>query len=709
MGPRFKPALAALCLSTAFAAQAQVAPIKVDPDVPFQMMTSDRFTWIDSSGNPRVAVLAHNDQNGPGGTAGGELREFKYQVGGNTRDVIADPTQGAAGFGYVVSHNYNEANCVAAPDYSMLGHLVAGTWTRVFEGRHHVIFRFQQNYPRYCTDQPPAAENDLPVTIDWVFSTGRDNPLWAVTWDMSGVGAPNILNDDSRAPYGELMFDGAADAFHQSVVAGVGWGDGYKFLSTTNPVMFGSDWDWSTPNTVPFVKLWTTDVDATMGTVLTQTLAQQDAGGYFDATRWGSTSAAGDACADHYKMPCAYNWDYQSINYSLSQPNPTTSNTRLAWGTEFGFLGKSSYPVNGNKENWGGPYSNAYASGYPKKSYSAYIVLGTHTSGPVEAQVTQVETVQSLTLTTLNGSVVTTGPSGINRSGDPSDTFTYSPPGYNHVYGALAFSANANQLDANIAVGAGALTKPLIIVSNYTGSFPPSVTLNGTPLTSDIGFFGSIRTSPNELWITLNSDLAGATNHLQIAPGSSSPPAAPTGVTTRAITTSRIDISWNTVSGATYQIDRESSLAGGFVQIATGVNATTYSDTGLPSPAAFLYRVRAVNGAGSSPNSAPHIGVTIVYTDNPVSAGIGVKATHLAEIRSAVAAVRTLANSGATAFTDSATPGVSIKAMHISELRTQLDPALNTLGITPTGYTDSPLSGVVVKAVHFQELRDRMQ
>src|SRR4029077_20737074 len=145
--------------------------------------------------------------------------------------------------------------------------------------------------------------------------------------------------------------------------------------------------------------------------------------------------------------------------------------------------------------------------GYPKKSYSLYVILGPQSAGPVEAQLGNVNAVQSVSLSINNnvGSVMTVGPAGVADS----TSVTYSPTGYNHVYGALAFSANANQLDANIALGSGTLKKPLIIVSNYTGAFPPTVTLNGAPLTSDVGYFGSIRTAPNELWITLNADLAG--------------------------------------------------------------------------------------------------------------------------------------------------------------------------------------------------------
>ena len=524
----------AACLVAA-SAFAQTSPIVKEHDVTNVVggMLSDRLTWYDASGQPRVAVLAHNNPSqqgfvvGPGGSNGGELREFHYQVSGQTRIVAASSKQ-TGGFGYVVSHPYGTEACVGGHDSSSFGHFTSGTWTRVFEGRHHVIFRFQQNYPRYCTTGA-AAENDLPVTIDWVFSTGRDNPLWAITYDLSGLSGANVLNDDSRAPYGELMFDGSTDPNLTDTIGGVAWGDGNKFTSLTVPVTMDSDWDWSQPNTVPYVKLWMQNADATMGIVQTQTLAQQDAGGYFDATPWGTTSAGfGKACGpalvgpgNDHKMPCDFNWDYQSINYEFADNSTPTNSPRLAWGTEFGFLGQSSYPVNGNHENWGGPYSMAMASGYPlpskKKSYSTYVVLGTNSSGPVEAQVAQIENIQSLGLTASIGSVLTGGAGGVNRTVGVNDpAVTYAPAGYNHVYGALAFSASNNLLDANISVGNGTLNHPLIIVSGYTGVFPPIVKFNGTALTSDVDYFASQRTSPNELWITLNRNLAGAANDLQL-------------------------------------------------------------------------------------------------------------------------------------------------------------------------------------------------
>ncbi|HKC14092.1 MAG TPA: hypothetical protein VKI41_18855, partial [Vicinamibacteria bacterium] len=277
------------------AAVAATSNILIEHDVAVGGMVSERFTWYDAAGQLRVAVLAHNNgAAGPGGTYGGELREFRYQTPGGQR-VVAASGSGASGFGYVVSHPDGSEACIGGLDSSTLGHFIAGTFTRVFEGRHHAILRFTQNYPRYCAEGgAPAAAINLPVTIDWVIATGRDHPLWAITWDLSAVPV-NTLMDDSRAPYGELLFDGSATEAAHSQIAGVGWGDGYKFLSTTDPVTYGSAWTWNTPNTVPYVKLWTSAVDATMGTVQTQTILQQDAGGYYGTNRWNTTSAAGNA------------------------------------------------------------------------------------------------------------------------------------------------------------------------------------------------------------------------------------------------------------------------------------------------------------------------------------------------------------------------------------------------------------------------------
>ncbi|KAB2900491.1 MAG: hypothetical protein F9K31_04840 [Dokdonella sp.] len=479
-------------------------------------LSGDRFTWRDSAGQPRVAVLAHNDGGtGAGGTRGGELREFRYQVAGAVR-TIRPTSDGFGGFGYVVSHAADGGACTGGGDSSSLGHFRPGAFQRVFEGGHHAIFRFTQNYPRYCTTTPPATQYDLPVTIDWVFSTGRDDPLWSVTWDLSAVPV-NRLNDDSRAPYGQLRIDGAASDAARAPIAGVAWGDYYQFTTTSAPVDFQASWTWNQPNSVPWVKLWTQGVDATMGIVQTQPIQQQDAGGYWGQDSWGRSSADGDACTDQgYRMPCDYNWPFQSINYELY--GGSTQNARLAWGTNFGFLGQSQYRIRGNAEYGGGALAlpgDPTAPGWPKKSYSTWIVLGTHSGDPVGRAVRQVENTQVVVLSATIGSVVTQGPAGI-ADATPR---TYQPAGYNPVYGAFTFAAASNRIDVNFELDGGVtLAQPLVVVRNYTAGLPTTVRLGGSTLVRDVDYFPSVRSGANELWITLNRNLAGATNRLEVLP-----------------------------------------------------------------------------------------------------------------------------------------------------------------------------------------------
>ncbi len=500
---------------------APTSALLIERDQTITGMLSDRFTWRDRNNQPRVAAFAHNTgQVGPNGQRGGELWEFRYEVPGGTR-IVRPTQQFAGGFGYVVSHR-NEGTAGIGADDSPLGHGFSGQMTRVFEGRHHAILRFTQNYPRYSRTgaAPPNTLYQVPITLEWVIANGRDNPLWSMTWDLAGA-APNAvpvdaLNDDSRAPYGEMLFDGSATMGAHSVIAGVGWGDRFKFSSTTNPVTFDSQWTWNVANTIPYVKLWTTNVDATMGTVQTQTIVQQDAGGYFGTNRWNTTGAT-LACTvggNNYRMPCDYNWPYQSINYSLFGAN-ATNNTRLAWGTNFGWLGQQSYATHGSAF-WGGPLANTFANGHPRKSYSTFIVLGRHSLDPVGDQVAQIEAVQTSSVNAIIGSVLASGPAGVNRV----DTVAYAPAGWNHVRGAWAFTASGNALDANFVVGATALQQPMVIVSNWTsGAFPSVVRLDGVVLPLDEGYLPSLRPGSNELWMTINRSLsAGAAHRLELVP-----------------------------------------------------------------------------------------------------------------------------------------------------------------------------------------------
>jgi hypothetical protein len=190
------------------------------------------------------------------------------------------------------------------------------------------------------------------------------------------------------------------------------------------------------------------------------------------------------------------------------------------------------------------------------------------------------------------------------------------------------------------------------------------------------------------------------------AASTGSAPSAPTGINARAQSSTSVLVTWNAVSGATsYQVFRRGP-GGSFTQI--GTTTTSYTDNAVSPNTAYLYRVRAVNSAGSSGDSSSDIATTVIFTDDPlVPRTTVIKAVHLAELRTAVNAVRSLAGLAAASFTDAASRGVIVRAVHITELRNALDAALSALGLPTGSWTDTITARTtVIKAVHFQEVRN---
>jgi hypothetical protein len=459
--------------------------------------TVDRYAWQDSRCQPRSAALE------PGDSYGGSASEFTYNLSGGTNRVV-DPMPQAGGFGYVVSHLADPTLATGhGEDDSPLGSTLAAASTPIFVGRNHAIHQFTLDYPRWGTDPASGAATkyDMPVTIQWLFATGRDHPLWTVTYDLSAAPDGAVVAD-FRSPYGDMAFDGEPPATWGDVVGGVAWGDSYRFASTATPLDFASTWDWATPNTwAPYDALWTRHDDAEMGIAGTRVITKQDAGGYQGGTGRGFTSANAPplACGDYptATMPCDWAWAFQSVNYSFgSQVTDTTGDKRLAWGADWGSLGVSSVTtINGNQ-----------VVGWPKVSYSVYVVLGEHSKDPTRTVAAQALAVDGTVLTASVGTVATSGPAGAGRT----DTVPYSPAGFNHVYGTWDVTASGNSASLAFVVPAGtSLAQPMLVVHGYDGSVPPTVLLDGSPIAAGDGFFASGRSDVAELWLTLNRTIAG--------------------------------------------------------------------------------------------------------------------------------------------------------------------------------------------------------
>jgi mannan endo-1,4-beta-mannosidase len=85
---------------------------------------------------------------------------------------------------------------------------------------------------------------------------------------------------------------------------------------------------------------------------------------------------------------------------------------------------------------------------------------------------------------------------------------------------------------------------------------------------------------------------------------SDDPPAAPTGLTATATSTS-VSLSWNASVGATsYQVQRAPGASGGTFSALGTTSGTSFTDTGLPADTTFRYQATASNSAGTSPPSS---------------------------------------------------------------------------------------------------------
>ncbi|MEZ4273406.1 MAG: hypothetical protein R3C68_18810, partial [Myxococcota bacterium] len=425
---------------------------------------TDTFRWFDARCTQRSAAMVHSDITDPTGHQGGYLRRYTYTTNGQTR-VCDGASNTHPGWGYAVNH-FGNGGVNATLSYSY-----PGSQSVVFLGSHHAIYRYVMTY---AVDY----SHNVRVTIDWFFATGRDHPVWSITYDLAatGIGA-NVVNADTRSPYGDLQWDGGAGA----LVDGVAWGDRYRFTTTKSPLSLLSTWDYSAQNRVPFAMAWSAgSVDAEMGAVQTQTWQQKDGGGYWAYQYWGQTSMTSPPPGPTnraYMMLNTWNWTYQINQYELFEwaPETTTTSKRLAWGANYGAVGQQSYPVYGDDGN---------LSGYPYQSYSVFMVLGRHSQEAVMNQVRDIEAVHDASLSANVGSVRVQGPAGINRP----DLTTYSPAGYNPVYGTWDVEAAANRIDVTFDAEAGALHHPILVVHNFTAAAPQPWKVAGSTWTANKDF-----------------------------------------------------------------------------------------------------------------------------------------------------------------------------------------------------------------------------
>lgn len=454
-----------------------VQPLTLDPNVTDDDgFCIDRIAWSDARGFKRSAAMVHNDRKDPKGFWGGYLRTYTLNTPQGPRTCTGS-IDNHPGFGYTVNH--------FAGGVASSRKIRGQSFRYVLRGAYHTILEQSWTYP---IDAYPVT-----ATVQWLFVSGRSHPLYAVTFDTSKA-PKNAIKADTRAPYGDISWDGDASG----EVDGVGWGDRYVFTTLSTPVTPNTPWDYTKPNTVPFTHAYSVLNDAEMGLVQTQTEDQHDAGGYDGYKLWRTRSRLGP-------MPQDKDWPYQLNQYEL--PYNSTSK-RMAWGANYGAVGQTAYSSLGNER---------ILSGYPYQSYSTFVVIGSRSRNEVANQIHDIETVQRTTLSVdQGGSVLCKGPGGVGRT----DKIELDKPGFNPIYSSweATYTGNGEPLALRFDVGgAQALNNALVVVHDWPGG-QPSLTVNGKRLPGQTLGYASEDSASKTLWITLAEPLPQGSTVLAVAP-----------------------------------------------------------------------------------------------------------------------------------------------------------------------------------------------
>jgi len=279
----------------------------------------------------------------------------------------------------------------------------------------------------------------------------------------------------------------------------------------------------------------------------------------------------------------------------------------------------------------------------------------------------------------------------------PAVTFILTLPS---VMGAgNAASATLTAYDSSYNIATGYTGTVHFTSTDGSATLPPDYTF--TPGDAGVHAFPSGFTlfTPGSHIVTF-TDTATATNTGSV--GVTVGPPAPTGLSATATTTTSVSLTWNPSSGATqYEVVRGTGTP-------VVVGTTNYVDNTVLANTSYVYKVRAIDAtARRSPDSAPDVATTVLFTDDPAVASTTlIKAVHITELRTAVNALRVAAGLTASSFTD-AVPA-TVNALHVDELRAALTPARTALGLTTGAFTDPTLvvGTTLVKALHVQELRD---
>ncbi len=402
----------------------------------------DIWTWTDSTNHNRTVALKMEGNGNPGhGGYAVQMTYYRFYYtsqnlsGTWQRMTVNAANESDGGFGYFVSHERYRyfangavdtiADYIFHVDDSPLGLGFAATSSIRLNSPSAGIESITINYNHYGTTKPyginPNTGEDspllpttasnyanyiIPVTMTWVFQSGRDYPRIDTSLDLSKVipvggttPAAGLVSFDVRGPYGVMVFDNGVNGIVDTAI----WGDETNLFTTTQaPATRSSGWTWNAANGGARFNLLvtgnTTELDGRFEIGLFEPLPALSSAltdGYVPERNYTSASykAAGgksyDSCWPQAQqtLPSDGYWPYQSLQYSLPCP-PTanylttpTSGKKIAWGS-------SSYYGSTLTATWNGYESlpiNAWPASH-RLNYSVCVVLGWDPNASVVSQ-----------------------------------------------------------------------------------------------------------------------------------------------------------------------------------------------------------------------------------------------------------------------------------------------------------------------------------
>ena len=168
--------------------------------------------------------------------------------------------------------------------------------------------------------------------------------------------------------------------------------------------------------------------------------------------------------------------------------------------------------------------------------------------------------------------------------------------------GLAASAASISQINLTWTASLGAISYTIKRAAVSGGPYTTVALSVNTPSYSDTGLLSS--TTYYYVVSAINGGGESADSAEASATTLSAPPTAPTGLTT-TLGQNQVTLNWTAPPAATsYTVKRATTPGGSYSTIASGITATSYTDTGLSNGVTYYYVVAAANANGTGSDSA---------------------------------------------------------------------------------------------------------